>query len=167
MTHRLSAVLRAVQPKEMRDRAHNVFTLAKRKRLIDPATTCQDCGAVGPTHGHHADYSQPLAVEWLCRRCHTMRHAGPNSVRLRRIRQNDTRCLSNSQTYPLTLSDDQFASVLGVSMAELDVRLALGLIPEDHLLSPIPGRWSLVKVRAWLAEGQPAVRRRRSRESAA
>jgi hypothetical protein len=39
----------------------------------------QRCGRCGQTprealHGHHADYSKPLAVEWLCRSCHFREH---------------------------------------------------------------------------------------------
>jgi hypothetical protein len=32
------------------------------------------CGATQHVHAHHADYSKPLDVEWLCDRCHRTRH---------------------------------------------------------------------------------------------
>lgn len=35
---------------------------------------CAICGA-SETHGHHADYSKPYDVTWLCRKCHDMIHA--------------------------------------------------------------------------------------------
>jgi hypothetical protein len=66
----------------------------------------------------------------------------------------------------LTLTNADCAALMGISESRFYQLRAAQVIP-DALLSPIPGRWSLVKVRAWLAEGQPAVRRRRSRESAA
>lgn len=71
-----------------RERRHNPATrqraLARKKltthvargKLIKP-DTCSQCGGDGdgrPIHGHHADYSKPLDVEWLCFRCHAMRH---------------------------------------------------------------------------------------------
>lgn len=34
---------------------------------------CERCGTE-PAHGHHDDYSQPLDVRWLCRRCHDEHH---------------------------------------------------------------------------------------------
>lgn len=34
---------------------------------------CQCCGAYN-TEAHHADYSLPLAVTWLCKKCHTQLH---------------------------------------------------------------------------------------------
>ncbi len=34
---------------------------------------CAGCGATDPEK-HHEDYTQPLAVRWLCRRCHLARH---------------------------------------------------------------------------------------------
>ncbi len=40
--------------------------------LIKPER-CSKCNQKVPSgklHGHHADYSKPLEVEWLCWRCH-------------------------------------------------------------------------------------------------
>jgi hypothetical protein len=45
-------------------------------RIVKP-TNCQDCGKEFPKariHGHHADYSKPLEVSWLCHTCHQKRH---------------------------------------------------------------------------------------------
>ena len=38
-------------------------------------TPCTDCGATEGLQMHHADYSKPLAVTFLCRHCHRKRHA--------------------------------------------------------------------------------------------
>lgn len=35
---------------------------------------CECCGAQR-THAHHDDYSRPLQVRWLCRKCHDQHHA--------------------------------------------------------------------------------------------
>jgi len=40
-------------------------------KIIRP-DTCS-CGASNP-EGHHSDYSKPLMVSWLCRKCHKKIH---------------------------------------------------------------------------------------------
>jgi hypothetical protein len=35
---------------------------------------CSACGVLCKPHGHHDDYTKPLAVRWLCRPCHTAHH---------------------------------------------------------------------------------------------
>lgn len=37
---------------------------------------CPLCGATGEIHAHHADYSRPLDVEWMCEPCHHAAHRG-------------------------------------------------------------------------------------------
>lgn len=41
---------------------------------------CEQCGA-SKVEGHHDDYSKPLQVRWLCRRCHRMYHSTQNQAR--------------------------------------------------------------------------------------
>lgn len=36
---------------------------------------CALCGSTKHVHGHHKDYSKPLAVTWLCAKCHHRLHA--------------------------------------------------------------------------------------------
>lgn len=44
-------------------------------RIIKP-TRCGDCGKEhSRIHGHHEDYTKPLAVHWVCPLCHRKRHA--------------------------------------------------------------------------------------------
>lgn len=64
-----TAAWRARRPEVVR--AHSAVARAKRSgRLVVPAA-CSDCGAPhGRLHAHHADYSRPLDVTWLCPACH-------------------------------------------------------------------------------------------------
>lgn len=45
----------------------------KSGRLIKPKN-CEKCGAEKKLQGHHADYSKPLEVRWLCKVCHCHEH---------------------------------------------------------------------------------------------
>ena len=59
--------------------AHSMVSKAvERGELIRP-DRCERCGSPPGDdrgiHGHHEDYSKPLDVVWLCRKCHCMRHA--------------------------------------------------------------------------------------------
>jgi len=46
----------------------------KRGELIRP-NECEDCSTTKfVLHGHHDDYSKPLAVRWLCPKCHGKVH---------------------------------------------------------------------------------------------
>lgn len=41
--------------------------------LIRP-DRCECCGQAAYTYAHHEDYREPLTVEFLCSRCHQLRH---------------------------------------------------------------------------------------------
>ncbi len=43
---------------------------AIRSGKLVRAKTCEMCGCETMTEAHHADYSKPLDVTWLCRPCH-------------------------------------------------------------------------------------------------
>lgn len=50
---------------------------------------CTRCGH-SPAEAHHEDYSRPLDVTWLCRKCHRVRHREinppPGDLRVQTIR---------------------------------------------------------------------------------
>ena len=55
-------------------RAHRYLRRMVKKRLVAKSSRCEDCGIECNTQGHHADYSKPLTVNWLCPSCHRKRH---------------------------------------------------------------------------------------------
>lgn len=55
-------------------RARMVFYRAVFAGKILRPKRCTQCGVKCRPHGHHTDYSKPLAVEWLCPKCHKGRH---------------------------------------------------------------------------------------------
>ena len=58
--------LTADQRFKMHARAYAKVYLSRGKLQRKP---CQSCGSPD-SQMHHADYSKPLGVEWLCRVCH-------------------------------------------------------------------------------------------------
>jgi ribosomal protein S27AE len=52
--------------------AHKIARNARRSGVL-VATTCEKCGE-SKVEMHHPDYTKPLAVQWLCKRCHTDLH---------------------------------------------------------------------------------------------
>jgi len=62
--------------------ARRILRNAVRGGRLQKAQQCQGCGSASLLHGHHADHSQPLNIEWLCSVCHGQRHrTGACSVR--------------------------------------------------------------------------------------
>lgn len=51
--------------------AHGVLWRAIRSGLVARSASCEACGSCGVRiEAHHEDYSVPLSVIWLCKRCH-------------------------------------------------------------------------------------------------
>jgi hypothetical protein len=41
---------------------------------LQRTAACQKCTTEGKVSAHHEDYSKPLDVVWLCRKCHDAKH---------------------------------------------------------------------------------------------
>ncbi len=52
-----------------KEAAQLVLREAVRSGTAVKPATCDRCGRPGPVVGHQQDYSRPLEVRWLCRRC--------------------------------------------------------------------------------------------------
>jgi hypothetical protein len=64
-------------PRAIRLIAQRAMTAAVTQGLIERPEACSRCGAGGrKVEGHHADYSRPFHVEWLCTPCHQTEHQG-------------------------------------------------------------------------------------------
>lgn len=63
---------RAANPQKRK--AHEAAGNAVRCGKLIPLANCEDCGKQTKLQKHHADYSKPLSVEWLCTKCHGKRH---------------------------------------------------------------------------------------------
>lgn len=55
-------------------RAREMLNRAVRSGRVTRPDACSQCGKVGKVTGHHPDYSQPLAVVWVCYECHGKIH---------------------------------------------------------------------------------------------
>lgn len=53
-------------------RAMDILRNAIRAGRVVRPNRCQICNKECTPHGHHEDYSLPLAVLWLCAQCHKM-----------------------------------------------------------------------------------------------
>lgn len=51
-------------------KARRAVRLAVKNGELVMPMRCSACGKRKPLNGHHADYTKPLVVEWLCRTCH-------------------------------------------------------------------------------------------------
>lgn len=61
-------------------RAHDaVKTALRASRMVRPSK-CLKCGNDKYIEAHHADYSKPLQVDWLCKRCHAKTHYDTNTL---------------------------------------------------------------------------------------
>lgn len=51
-------------------KANTILNRAVKRGIVSKPSACNRCGCSGRLEGHHDNYSMPLAVEWLCTKCH-------------------------------------------------------------------------------------------------
>jgi hypothetical protein len=59
---------------ELRDFAHRKVQRCIKNGMLRKPERCSKCRQKSDCHAHHADYSKPLYVIWLCQGCHTSGH---------------------------------------------------------------------------------------------
>lgn len=62
-----------IQNKELQN-AHMEVQRALRSGVLQKPDYCSECGKKIKVYAHHEDYTKPLAVTWLCARCHKILH---------------------------------------------------------------------------------------------
>ena len=72
--HRLQQ--HAARRRSIKGRAKEQLQIGVRAGQIQKPRFCEVCGRDVQLDGHHFDYSLPLEVLWLCRRCHARVHGG-------------------------------------------------------------------------------------------
>lgn len=61
-------------------RAHWMLRAAVKSGKIIKPEQCSECEETKDIHGHHDDYSKPLVVRWLCRKCHDRHHSNQKKI---------------------------------------------------------------------------------------
>lgn len=56
-------------------KCHKEYRLAVRTGKLIRPDNCMICNKEGKIEGHHHDYSKPLTVVWVCKKCHSDIHA--------------------------------------------------------------------------------------------
>jgi len=61
--------------------AHLKVKRAIERGILKRPNRCSSCGASCKPEAHHEDYSKPLDVVWLCRKCHAEIHKSINEAK--------------------------------------------------------------------------------------
>ena len=63
-----------------RDKARRALRRAVASGKVAKLFYCEECCSDKNIEGHHEDYSKPLEVKWLCRKCHRSLHLVAENV---------------------------------------------------------------------------------------
>jgi len=78
-----------------------IFKKAIKEKRIIRVKKCVECGSDIQVEAHHEDYSKPLEVLWLCRKCHYHKHkfpffnyaGGTNEKNMSQMRKQSTKAI--------------------------------------------------------------------------
>ena len=59
---------------KMKEKIHKLVRSQIKLGLLKRPENCECCGRKIFVEGHHEDYSKPLDVKWLCKKCHENIH---------------------------------------------------------------------------------------------
>jgi ribosomal protein S27AE len=66
------ALLHAIM--QERNNVRRLLCAAVKAGRVAKPSQCSVCGSGVRVQGHHEDYTKPYDVEWLCHRCHNIKH---------------------------------------------------------------------------------------------
>lgn len=126
----------------MRHGARIVLNKAVKSGQVVKASACEDCGSSHDLQAHHADYSKPLDVSWLCRKCHNFIHNAMDSEVKRslavakRSLAVDKPSISSSSSFSLSVSNSKANTSASDAVSLQDVwNTHRGGLPECRELS--------------------------------
>lgn len=108
-------------------RAYRMVRTALKQGALTRPGQCERCGATPPLgsdgrstiHAHHADYSRPLDVEWICAACHRAETRLPDKMGAPTFGERNGAARLNAEAVAhirsSTLSTRQLADYYGVS----------------------------------------------------
>lgn len=138
-----------VKNRHLAKAARVAVTQARKRGSLVPASACSQCGSVGRMHAHHDDYAEPLAVRWLCCRCHRRYHTSLARIfpelKARRAplpRSAGTPIFNTSDrsTWPMVLSIAQVSELYGRTVRAIRSASDQGRFVPAAFLSR-PYRW--------------------------
>ncbi len=75
------AKLRFIERNPIKRKAHILVGNFLRNGKLSRPGRCEMCGDECRPQAHHCDYTKPLEVMWLCKRCHTEWHKHHTPIR--------------------------------------------------------------------------------------
>lgn len=97
---RLAIQKRHRESRRPKNRAHYLVAAALKRGVLIKPVLCEECHKERKLEAHHADYSKPLEVEWLCPRCHGKRQPlyNPRKSERKRDLERSVKCRRPSTT---------------------------------------------------------------------